>query len=215
MQIADGMDFLAKKQIYHGDLATRNILLTDSLDAKISDFGLSKRVYNDITATQGLKQEEDEKLKPLPVKWVALEVLLFQEFVPVKSDIWSYGVVIWEIFSGGCEPYGEGILLNQLIYQLSCGHRLTVPKNCPLAVSSIMKQCFQEKPNLRPDFSDIKKDIESEFQSILYLDLSREPKQSREIEALYHPIDKVIDSRMQEQYAVMIKKNTSKEINIR
>ena len=209
------MDFLAMKQIYHGDLATRNILLTDSLDAKISDFGLSKRVYNDITATQGLKQEEDEKIKPLPVKWVALEVLLFQEFVPVKSDIWSYGVVIWEIFSGGCEPYGEGILLNQLIYQLSCGHRLMDPKNCPLAISSIMKQCFQEKPNLRPDFSDVKKDIESEFQSILYLDLSRDPKQSKEMEALYYPINKVIDSRMQEQYAVMIKKNTSKEIIIR
>ena len=209
------MDFLATKQIYHGDLATRNILLTDSLDAKISDFGLSKRVYNDIGAYQGLKQEEDEKLKPLPVKWVALEVLLFQEFVPVKSDIWSYGVVIWEIFSGGCEPYGEGILLNQLIYQLSCGHRLMDPKNCPLAISSIMKQCFQEKPNLRPDFSDVKKDIESEFQSILYLDLSRDPKQSKEMEALYYPINKVIDSRMQEQYAVMIKKNTSKEIIIR
>ena len=203
------MDFLATKKIYHGDLATRNILLTDSLDVKISDFGLSKRIYNDISAYHGLKQDEDEVSKALPVKWVALEVLLFQEFVPVKSDIWSYGVVIWEIFSGGCEPYGDGILLNQLIYQLSCGHRLTGPKNCPLAISSIMKQCFQEKPNLRPDFSDIKKDIESEFQSILSLTLSRQPKQSGEIEALYHPIDKILDNRMQEQYAVMIKKNTS------
>ena len=77
-----------------------------------------------------------------------------------------------------------------------------------------MKQCFQEKPNLRPDFSDIKKDIESEFQSILSLSLSREPKQSKEIEALYHPINKIIESRMKEQYAVMIKKNTSKEIII-
>ena len=209
------MDYLATKQIYHGDLATRNILLTDSLDAKISDFGLSKRIYNDISAPHGLKQDEYEILKAVPIKWVALEVLLFQEFVPVKSDIWSYGVVIWEIFSGGCEPYGEGILLNQLIYQLSCGHRLTGPKNCPLAISSIMKQCFQEKPNLRPDFCDIKKDIESEFQSILSLSLSCEPKQSRDIGALYHPINKVVDSRMQEQYAVMIKKNTVKEIIIR
>ena len=209
------MNFLASKQIFHGDLAARNILLTENLNAKISDFGLSRRIYSASNVPQNIKKDQDEKLIPLPVRWVALEVLLFQEFVPVKSDIWSYGVVIWEIFSGGCEPYGEGILLNQLIYQLSCGHRLTDPKNCPLAVSSIMKQCFQEKPNLRPDFSDIKKDIESEFQSILYLDLSRETKQSRGIEALYHPINKVIDSRMQEQYAVMIKKNTSKEIIIR
>ena len=99
------MNFLTKKYIYHGDLATRNILLTDTLDAKISDFGLSKRLYSDLQTAQSLKNKDDDKLPPLPVKWLAIEVLQFQEYVPIKSDVWSFGVLTWEIFTCGKEPY--------------------------------------------------------------------------------------------------------------
>ena len=102
------MHFLTSKNIYHGDLAARNILLTDTLDAKISDFGLSKRLYADLTTAQTLKKNDEDKLPPLPIKWVALEVLLMQEFVPVKSDVWSFGVLTWEIFAVYKEPYGVG-----------------------------------------------------------------------------------------------------------
>ena len=99
------MEFLTSKNIYHGDLATRNVLLTETLDAKISDFGLSKRLYSDLTSAQSLIKDDSEKLPPLPVKWVALEVLAFQEYFPIKSDVWSYGVLTWEIFTCGKEPY--------------------------------------------------------------------------------------------------------------
>ena len=101
------MQFLSEKNIYHGDLATRNVLLTDSLIPKISDFGLSKRLDQEIGPCAIQKEEDDRKLI-LPMKWLALEILNNGIIVPIKSDVWSYGVVIWEMFQFGAEPYAKG-----------------------------------------------------------------------------------------------------------
>ena len=105
-KISKGMDFLNQRNIYHGDLAARNVLLTDELVAKVSDFGLSKRLYHDFTQFSLIKDPQIP-LK-LPMKWLALEVLKHGQVVPEKSDVWSFGVVIWELFQLGAEPYRPG-----------------------------------------------------------------------------------------------------------
>ena len=106
------MDFLTQKGIYHGDLAARNILLTESLDAKISDFGLSRRIYADVIRDRALDLRNGKMQLQLPFKWMPLEVLTRYEVVPIKSDVWSFGVTIWEIFSVGRQPYHPGTYKN-------------------------------------------------------------------------------------------------------
>ena len=163
--IAKGMEYLATKRIMHGDLAARNILITcedrqgEKLVAKVCDFGLSKK----ITKTYYRKIERNT----VPWKWMAFEFLESNVFL-MKSDVWSYGVVIWEIFSLGKEPYGDKSYddviqdLNNDIF-LPCPDKIKNMKAWPAEdfYSLVVSKCFVKDDKERADFSKIVKIISS------------------------------------------------------
>ncbi|XP_023381819.1 proto-oncogene tyrosine-protein kinase receptor Ret isoform X5 [Pteropus medius] len=150
-QISRGMRYLAEMKLVHRDLAARNVLVAEGRKMKISDFGLSRDVY-----------EEDSYVKRskgrIPVKWMAIESL-FDHIYTTQSDVWSFGVLLWEIVTLGGNPY-PGIPPERLFNLLKTGYRMEKPDNCSEEMYSLMLQCWKEEPDKRPVFADISKDLE-------------------------------------------------------
>ena len=148
-QIADGMEFLHAQCVLHRDLAARNVLVDELETVKIADFGLARNVHAD-----GLYYYQQQQARLLPSKWLAPEALAIQR-ISKQSDVWSYGVLLWEIYTWSCTPYAS-LLDKELLGKLTAGYRMERPDECPpLVYESVMLRCWHLEAKRRPPFAEI------------------------------------------------------------
>lgn len=151
-QICSAMSYLESRNYIHRDLAARNCLVSDNHLVKVADFGLTRKVEPDevYTAHVGAK---------FPIKWTAPEGLAYNKFTS-KSDVWSFGVLLWEIATYGMTPY-PGVELSEVFYTLNSGHRMGRPTGCPEPIHELMQQCWSWEPCDRPAFWELHEQLQS------------------------------------------------------
>ena len=154
-QVAAGMAYLESQNYIHRDLAARNILVGDHLICKVADFGLARVIDEDIyEAHTGAK---------FPIKWTAPEAAMYNRFT-IKADVWSFGIVLYEIVTYGRFPY-PGMTNAQTLEAIQQGYRMPAPQNCPDKLYNIMLDCWREEPETRPTFETLQWQLEEFYSS--------------------------------------------------
>uniref|UniRef100_A0A8C6Q540 Tyrosine-protein kinase n=1 Tax=Nothobranchius furzeri TaxID=105023 RepID=A0A8C6Q540_NOTFU len=151
-QIAEGMAFIEKKNSIHRDLRAANILVNETLHCKVADFGLARIIETEYTAHEGAK---------FPIKWTAPEAINYGTF-SIKSDIWSFGILLTEIVTYGRIPY-PGMTNPEVIRNLDKLYRMPQPDNCPEELYEIMMTCWRQKPEERPTFEFLQNTLNDFF----------------------------------------------------
>ncbi|XP_063773234.1 tyrosine-protein kinase FRK [Pseudophryne corroboree] len=155
-QVASGMAYLETQNFIHRDLAARNVLVGENSVYKVADFGLA-RVFEDDDVYESTKDTK------LPLKWTAPEAIRHNKF-SVKSDVWSFGILLFEIVTYGKMPY-PGLNGRQALERLEQGYRIPKPLNCPKDLYNIMLECWNEKPESRPTFETLQWRLEDYFET--------------------------------------------------
>ncbi|KAI5627988.1 tyrosine-protein kinase Lyn isoform X1, partial [Silurus asotus] len=152
-QIAEGMAYIEKKNYIHRDLRAANVLVSESLLCKIADFGLARVIEdNEYSAREGAK---------FPIKWTAPEAINYGSFT-IKSDMWSFGILLYEIVTFGKIPY-TGLSNSEVMARVQRGYRMQCPENCPAELYEIMGSCWKAKPEERPTFDYIQSVLEDYY----------------------------------------------------
>ena len=149
-QVACGMAYLEEQNVIHMDLAARSIFVGDHMICKVSNFYMSTILEDDI-------YEPPEGFKYL-IKWTAPEAALYNRF-SIKSDVWSFGILLWEIIKYGQFPY-PGMTNGDVLMKVERGYRMSRPTNCPEQLYDIMMDCWQENPASRPTFETLQWQLE-------------------------------------------------------
>eukprot|EP00111_Clytia_hemisphaerica_P017629 TCONS_00052156-protein len=150
-QIASGMEFLSLNKMVHRDLAARNILVGANKLVKISDFGLTRHVGSEMVYMSSKNQK-------LPIKWMSVEAI-FDQIFTTYSDVWAYGVVLFEITTLGGTPYPT-VSNRELLNLLASGYRMEKPQNCTDLMYDVMMHCWNEDPLQRPTFTELRDHLE-------------------------------------------------------
>uniref|UniRef100_A0A8C7YAX3 receptor protein-tyrosine kinase n=1 Tax=Oryzias sinensis TaxID=183150 RepID=A0A8C7YAX3_9TELE len=155
--IARGMEYLSSKNFIHRDLAARNCMLNENMNVCVADFGLSKKIYNGDYYRQG-------RISKMPVKWIAIESLADRVYT-TKSDVWSFGVTMWEIATRGQTPY-PGVENSEIYDYLRQGNRLKQPPDCLDLIYSLMFSCWLLSPKDRPSFEALRCELEKALEDL-------------------------------------------------